>query len=127
MIGIFIYKRLAILLGGKMLEDIKKSVNKLVKDKNNKMATCISFTSFDPQPEEWFDCKEYCKKYECKYELYNNRLIAQLIDKKYPELIINLFEPKGNNELNKIQLLFSRYHEQIDHIISEIIWMDANT
>ncbi len=108
---------------GKMFDDNKKSVDKLVANTNNKGAMCISFINYDPQPEEYNDCKSYCHEYKCKYKLYNNHEISKLIDEKYPELIINLVDQYENSELSKINILIDRYQEQINYIINNTTWI----
>jgi hypothetical protein len=71
---------------GKILEDLKKSIKKLVTIEANENALCIAFLSFDPQTEEIEECKKLAKKHNCSYEYYSNSTIANLLDNEHNDL-----------------------------------------
>jgi hypothetical protein len=71
---------------GKILDDLKKSIKKLVTIDANEGALCIAFLNFDPQNEEIEECKKLVKKHNCYFEYYTNSEIANLLDNKHTDL-----------------------------------------
>lgn len=71
---------------GKILEDLKKSINKLVKIDANEGALCVAFLNFDPQNEEIEECKRLAKKHSCDFIYYSNSEIAKLLDTHHNDL-----------------------------------------
>lgn len=68
---------------GKMFGDLQKSVDKLVEQGLNDGALCISFLSYEPQPEEVAQCRYYCTINSCGFEFFSNGKVAHLLDQEY--------------------------------------------
>lgn len=111
---------------GKLYKDICKVVDSLLSLGKNEGAVCISFLNFDPSLEEIQECKNYCEKYKCKYEFYNNRNVAKIIDTKYPEIKIKFLKLNKNEDIIEIQLLYDSFQEQIEYITNKIEWIDKD-
>jgi hypothetical protein len=65
---------------GKVLEDLTKSIKKLVTIDANEGALCVAFINFDAQPEEINECKMLAQKHKTQFVYYNNSSIAMLLD-----------------------------------------------
>ncbi|MCM3412365.1 hypothetical protein [Metabacillus litoralis] len=71
---------------GKILEDLKKSIKKLVTIDANESALCVAFLNFDPQTEEINECKKLAKKHNCFFEYYSNSEVSKLLDADHNDL-----------------------------------------
>lgn len=65
---------------GKMLEDLEKSIKKLMMDEVLEDALCIAFVSSERQPEEVIKCEKLCKEYNVDFKLISNSTIARSLD-----------------------------------------------
>lgn len=71
---------------GKVLGDLKKSIEELKKNNKNQNALCIAFLSFDPQSEEIEKCKKFANANGCEFIFYSNAQISKILETKYPSL-----------------------------------------
>jgi|GEM_PF-4260957 len=71
---------------GKILEDLKKSLNQLVSLEINEGALCVAFLNFDPQADEIEECKRLAQKHKCEFVFYSNSQIAKLLDEIHHDL-----------------------------------------
>lgn len=101
---------------GKMLQDTKKSVDKLVRLKRNKDALCVSFLNYDPDSEEVELCRSYCQTHGINFIFYNNGQIADHLE-SYPSLCQEYLGISMSNFI-KLNLDYELYYEQIDYFTS---------
>lgn len=67
---------------GKMLEDLEKSIKKLMMDDVLENALCIAFVSSERQPEEVIKCEKLCEENSIQFKLISNNSIARSLDQK---------------------------------------------
>jgi hypothetical protein len=93
---------------GKFLEDLQKSVKKLVTIEANEGALCIAFLSHDPQTEEIEECKKLAKKHKITFQYYSNSAISKLLDKDHNDLRYKYLKiPSPVKEKAKAEHLFA--------------------
>lgn len=65
-----------------MLEDLEKSIKKLMMDDVLENALCIAFVSSERQPEEVIKCEKLCEENSIQFKLITNNSIARSLDQK---------------------------------------------
>ena len=65
---------------GKVLSDLKKSIESLEKIKKMAQSEYVAFINFEPSPEEIHECKRLCQQKGIGFDLFNNSRIAKYLD-----------------------------------------------
>ena len=92
---------------GKIYEDIKKSVERLLEEQKAEGALCIAFVNTEPQSNEILRCQTLCQQNGCRFEIFHNSKIAKALNQQFNhdlrEYFLNI--PPDINKNEKVVLV----------------------
>ncbi len=112
---------------GKIIEDLKKSINKLEKINKLRNSTCFAFINFEPDSEEIEDCKKMCKDKMCEFRYISNNQIANYLDNKFEEIKLAYFHDLHTSQLISINLEKIDFRRKVDYLMSKYPIVESET